>query len=203
QVGVSNIIDGGQGNNPSVSDLLKEIENTNSENVFILPNNSNIILTAEHAASEYKGDKNIKVIPTKSSGQGVVLSYIFDKDEEDAESVYGELIELLNLTTIAQISPAIKDAKIDGVSIKKDEFMTIFDKKIIQSNSDINLSTRNLVKKMIKDEYEIITMFYGKNMNRKDIKKTVDFVDSLDTEVEIVIKDGGQKVYNWEVVGEK
>jgi len=200
------VLDGAQGSNPSVQDFLDKINLINSNNIFILPNNSNIVLAANKARDMYKGDKKIFVIPTKSTAQGLSLAYIFNPAEDDYDVLYDELNYAYKESSYANVTQAIKDAKLNGVTIKKGEYMGIVGKVIITSQKTEYRALQLVTEYLIKKEYDIISLFYGKEVKQTQIKKMSDYTSKMEDKndgIEFIIKKGGQDIYLWEISAEK
>ncbi len=193
ELGCDFIIEGGQTMNPSTDDVLSAIEKVNAKNVFVLPNNKNIILAANQAASICE-DKNVIVLPTTTIPQGItaLINYIPDQSVEDNQSRMEE--EIGNVKT-GQVTYAVRDTVIDDKEIKEGDYMGIGDKGILAVNKDMNKVFLDMLKEMVDDSSAIITIYYGDEVKEKDAialgKQVEEDFDSLEVEVQL----GGQPVY--------
>ncbi len=193
ELGCDFIIEGGQTMNPSTDDVLSAIEKVNAKNVFVLPNNKNIILAANQAASICE-DKNVIVLPTTTIPQGItaLINYIPDQSVEDNQSRMEE--EIGNVKT-GQVTYAVRDTVIDDKEIKEGDYMGIGDKGILAVNKDMNKVFLDMLKEMVDDSSAIITIYYGDEVKEKDAialgKQVEEDFDSLEVEVQ----PGGQPVY--------
>lgn len=192
-LGVDFIIEGGQTMNPSTEDILSAIDCVNADNIYILPNNSNIILAAEQAKDLTK-DKNIVVIPSKNIPQGLTAMINFVEGmspEENAEA----MTEGLSMIKSGQVTYAVRDTSIDGKEIKAGDIMGLSDKTIETVGTDIVDTAIDLLRKMMDEESELVTIYYGEEGNEADAEKIADAIRQTDTEVEVEIHYGGQPIY--------
>ena len=192
-LGVDVIIEGGQTMNPSTEDILSAIDCVNADNIYILPNNSNIILAAEQA-KDLTEDKNIVVIPSKNIPQGITAMINFVEGmgpEENAEA----MTEGLSMIKSGQVTYAVRDTSIDGKEIKAGDIMGLSDKTIETVGTDIIDTTIDLLKKMMDEDSELITIYYGEEGNEADAERVADAIRQIDADVEVEIHDGGQPIY--------
>lgn len=192
-LGVDYIIEGGQTMNPSTEDILSAIQKVNADNIFILPNNGNIILAAEQAR-ELTEDKNIVVIPTKNIPQGITAMINFVEGmtpEENEEAMRQSLSEVKS----GQVTYAVRDTLIDGKEIKAGDIMGLSDKTIETVGTDVVETTLELLKKMLEDESEIVTIYYGQEGSEEDAKKIAAALAEIDEDLEVEIHFGGQPIY--------
>lgn len=192
-LGVDYIIEGGQTMNPSTEDMLNAIDHVNADNIFILPNNKNIVLAANQAASLVE-DKKIIVIPTKTIPQGItaLINFIPDQSaEENAERMTGELE---NVKT-GQVTYAVRDTVIDDKEIKQGDYMGIGDKSILAVGKDIKSTTEDMVAEMIDEESAIICIYYGEEVTEEDANALGAALEEKYPEVEVEIHFGGQPIY--------
>mgnify|MGYP000781700752 FL=1 len=153
------IIEGGQTMNPSTEDMLNAIDHVNADNIFILPNNKNIVLAANQAASLVE-DKKIIVIPTKTIPQGITALINFIPDQSAEENAERMTEELENVKT-GQVTYAVRDTVIDDKEIKQGDYMGIGDKSILAVGKDIKSTTEDMVAEMVDEESAIICIYYG------------------------------------------
>lgn len=199
-LGVDIIIEGGQTMNPSTEDILQAIENLRAENIFILPNNSNIILAAEQAR-ELTEDKNIIVIPTKSIPQGIaaLVAYMEDASAEDNRKA---MEEALAAVKTGQVTYAVRDTSIDGKDIKAGDIMGLSDKTIETVGSDIADTTIDLIKRIMDEGTELVTIYYGEEGSEEDAEKIAAAVKEINQDIETDIQYGGQPIYYYLISAE-
>lgn len=192
-LGVDYIIEGGQTMNPSTDDMLTAIENVNAKNIFILPNNSNIIMAANQA-SELVEDKNIIVIPTKTIPQGITALVNFIADYSPEENKEAMLAEIGNVKT-GQVTYAVRDTEIDGKTIKQDDFMGIGDKTILSVGKDLKATTLEMLDQMIDEDSTIVSIYYGSDSSQEDAEELASIIQEKYSDVEVEVNDGGQPIY--------
>jgi hypothetical protein len=192
-LGIDYMIEGGQTMNPSTEDMLEAIKNVNADNVFILPNNSNIIMAANQAADLCE-DKKIYVVPTKTVPQGVVamINYIPERSADENFETMKE--ELQNVQT-AQVTYAVRDTEIDGVKIAKDDFMGIGDHSILSAGRDMDTVIKETLDHMVNDESSIITIYYGEDKTEDDANALAEKFAEYYPDCETEVYYGGQPVY--------
>lgn len=192
-LGVDYIIEGGQTMNPSTEDMLNAIEKVNAKNIFILPNNKNIIMAANQAASLTE-DKNIIVIPTKTIPQGItaLVNYIPDSTPEDNAERMGEEIQLVKT---GQVTYAVRDTVIDDKEIKQDDYMGIGDKGILSVGTDMEKTVLEMIGEMIDEDSAILSIYYGEEMNEDSANEIAEKVEEEYPNVEVEVHYGGQPIY--------
>lgn len=192
-LGVDHLIEGGQTMNPSTEDMLNAIAAINADNIYILPNNKNIILAANQARDLTK-DKKIIVIPTKTIPQGIsaLVAYVPDMSVEENEKLMEDAISAVKT---GQVTYAVRDTSIDGVQINKDDYMGIGDKGILSNGKDIDEVILKMLDKMVDDASELITIYFGDDVKEADAeavrKKVADRFPALEADIQA----GGQPVY--------
>ncbi|MCQ2506928.1 MAG: DAK2 domain-containing protein [Lachnospiraceae bacterium] len=192
-LGTDVIIEGGQTMNPSTEDILKAVEQVNAENVFILPNNKNIILAATQAESLVE-DKNVMVVPTKTIPQGIcaLIEFIADRNPEENLS---EMTEALKRVKTGQVTYAVRDTSIDGIEIHQNDIMGLDDKTVKVVGSDIAETTINLLETMIDEDSEIVTVYAGEGVSEEVANQVIEMAEERFPDVEVELHDGGQPVY--------
>ena len=192
-LGVDYIIEGGQTMNPSTEDMLNAIEKVNAKNVFILPNNKNIIMAANQAVSLVE-DKQIIVIPTKTIPQGItaIVNYIPDHSvEENKEQM---MAEIENVKT-GQVTYAVRDTEIDGKTIKQDDYMGIGDKSILAVGKDLKQTTLEMVDAMVDEDSAIVSIYFGSESSEEKAEEIASAIEEKYPDVEVEVNDGGQPIY--------
>jgi len=191
---VDYVVSGGQTMNPSTEDFVEAIKTVHARNVFILPNNKNIVMAAEQACMVSK-DCKCYVIPTTTIPQGLVACMVYNP-EDTAEDNETNMRESIGGVKSGQITFSIKDTKIDGVNIKKDEFMGIFNGKIVNCHRNKNTTLKELVKKMIDEDSSIVTIIYGEDVSESEVQLLADYI-SEKYSIEVEVHNGGQPVYSY------
>lgn len=192
-LGVDHIIEGGQTMNPSTEDMLNAIENVHADNVFILPNNSNIILAAQQAQKIEK-DKNIIVVPTKTIPQGITAMISFAEDEEPDANLQNMTDEIARVKS-GSVTYAVRDTEIDDKSIKQGDIMGIGDKTILAVGSDINEVTKEMISQLVDDESELVSIYYGSEITSDDADALAETIGEEFPDVDVEVNCGGQPIY--------
>ena len=194
ELGVSAIIEGGQTMNPSIDTILKAIRRANARNVFILPNNSNIILAAKQAAE--LSERNVFVIPTKSVMQGISSAMAFNA-EADAESINEEMTAAFADVVSGSVTYAVRTTSFNGRNISEGDIIGIMDGEIAAVESTVDGAAAALLNTMMekKSEDALVTVFYGEDVNKEQAKKFVDAMQELYPEAEFTLQSGGQPLY--------
>ena len=192
-LGVDYIIEGGQTMNPSTEDMLTAIEHVNADHIFILPNNSNIIMAANQAASLTE-DKEIIVIPTKTVPQGITAVVNFIPDLSADENKSAMMAEIENVKT-GQVTYAVRDTEIDGHIIKQNDYMGIGDKTILSVGTDMKAVTLDMLDHMIDEDSAIVSIYYGADITEETASEIAEEVEAKYPDVEVEINEGGQPIY--------
>ena len=191
---VNYIVSGGQTMNPSTEDFINAIKVVNAKNVFILPNNKNIIMAASQACDVSEG-VNCIVIPTKTIPQGLTACMMFNEDSTPIENEETMRGAITNVKT-GQVTFAIKDTKIDGVNIRKDDFMGISDEGIVCCEKTIDGAAKNLLASMIDDDSSIVSIIYGEGTTEEEAEALGKYLEEKYT-IEVEVHFGGQPVYSY------
>ena len=192
-LGADEVIEGGQTMNPSTEDMLNAIEKVNAKNIFILPNNKNIILAANQAVSLVE-DKNIFVIPTRTVPQGItaLINYIPESSAEDNAKRMTE--ELDNVKT-GQVTYAVRDTEIDGMQIRQNDYMGIGDKAILAVGTDLKETTMKMIDAMVDEDSAIVSIYYGADETEEHAQEIGKMIEEKYPDVEVEINCGGQPIY--------
>ncbi|MCQ2802470.1 MAG: DAK2 domain-containing protein [Bacilli bacterium] len=197
EIGVDNIVDGGQTMNPSSEDFVKAIKAANAKNVFILPNNSNIVMAASQACDLVAEEGiNAFVIPCKTIPQGIVAALSFDS-ETTPENNFKAMKSSLKNVKSGEITYSIRDCEIKGIKIKKDDFIGVYEKDIICGTSDRNECLYTLVGQMVDDDSSLLTLILGDSVKREEILPIKKHINELYPDLNIDIKQGDQPVYSF------
>ncbi len=192
-LGADYIIEGGQTMNPSTEDMLNAIDRVNADTIFILPNNKNIILAANQAKTMVE-DKKIIVIPTKTVPQGItaIINYVPDMDPEDNAATME--CEIKNVLT-GQVTYAVRDTMIDDKEIKQGDYMGIGDSGILSVGRDMEDVTFNMIKAMMHDDLELISIYYGSDVSEEAAEAIKAKVEETYPDCDVELQMGGQPIY--------
>ena len=196
-LGVDYLIEGGQTMNPSTEDMLEAIDHVNAENIFILPNNKNIILAAEQAA-KLTAEKRIIVLPTKTIPQGIsaMVGYM---PELDVEENIDSMEECYQNIMSGQVTYAVRDTTINGRTIRNGDIMGINDEGIQAVGSDVEQTTLDLISKMVDADSELISLYYGETVTKEQAAALTAKVEGRFPDVEVETNFGGQPIYYYMV----
>ena len=193
ELGVDYLIEGGQTMNPSTEDMLTAIGKVHAKNIFIFPNNKNIILAANQAQSMTK-DRKVFVIPTTTVPQGItaMISYVQEKSpEENAE----EMAEAIKGVKTGQVTYAVRDTHIDDKEIHQGDIMGIGDQGILAVGQDVLTVSREVVDAMMDEESELVSIYYGADMSEEDAEKLGEMVGEAYPDCDVEVNFGGQPIY--------
>lgn len=192
-LGVDYIIEGGQTMNPSTEDMLSAIDHVNADHIFILPNNKNIIMAANQAATLVE-DKDIIVLPTKTIPQGIVAMVNYIPDYSAEENKETMLSEIGNVKT-GQVTYAVRDTEIDGKTIKQNDYMGIGDSSILSVGQDLKATTLEMVDAMVDEDSAIVSIYYGTDATEEAAEEIGAVIEEKYPDVEVEINAGGQPIY--------
>ncbi|MCY9428780.1 DAK2 domain-containing protein [Bacillus spizizenii] len=198
-IGASVVIEGGQTMNPSTEDIVEAVKSLNAETVFILPNNSNIIMAANQAASVT--DEKVFVIPAKTVPQGMSALLAFNPNQE-AEANEANMLSAIQQVKSGQVTYSVRDTHIDGKDIKKGDFMGILNGTIIGTAEDQLSAAKMLLSEMIGEDDEIVTILYGEDASQEEAEELEAFLSEKYEEIEVEIHNGKQPLYSYIVSAE-
>ncbi|MCY9288728.1 DAK2 domain-containing protein [Bacillus haynesii] len=193
-IGATKVIEGGQTMNPSTEDIVQAIKDANAETVVILPNNSNIVMAANQAADV--AGQHVIVIPTKTVPQGMAALLAFNpalEADENEAAMLGAIGEVKS----GQITYAVRDTNIDGIDIKKGDFMGILNGKIVETASDQLTAAKKLIAGMIEEDSEIVTVIKGEDVPEEEAEELAAFISETYEDVEVEVHDGKQPLYSY------
>ena len=193
ELGADYVIEGGQTMNPSTEDMLNAIDVVNAENIFILPNNKNVVLAANQAATLCE-DKNIIVVPTANAPQGISAMIAFDSTVDVQENRSSMKAAVKNVKS-GQVTYSVRDTSIDGKAIKEGDIMGIGDKGLVSVGNDIEQVTFDLIADAVDDEAEVISIYSGADVSDEDAEKLADRVEEAYPDVDVQHYYGGQPIY--------
>ncbi|WP_020059191.1 DAK2 domain-containing protein [Bacillus sp. 123MFChir2] len=193
-IGATQVIEGGQTMNPSTEDIVKAIEEANAEKVIILPNNGNIVMAAEQAASVV--NQEVIVVRSKTVPQGMAAMLAFNPAGTLEENEV-QMNEALAHVKTGQITYAVRDTEIDGVTINKDDFMCIADGKIVSTDVEKITAAKKLLENMLDEDAEILTILQGEDASEAEVDALVTFVEEKFEDVEVEVHNGNQPLYSF------
>ncbi|MCX0378368.1 DAK2 domain-containing protein [Clostridium perfringens] len=191
-LGVDYVIEGGQTMNPSTQDMLEAIEKLNSEHIFILPNNKNIIMAANQAAEI--SDKDIRVIPTKTIPQGITCITMFNP-EADVEENTEELKEAMEMVKTTSVTYAVRDTEVDGKEIKEGNILGLVEGKIKEVGEDPYKVAEDLIDSSVDEDSELITIFYGKDCEEEKVDALIEKLEGKYEDLDVQCYKGEQPLY--------
>ena len=199
-IGADYLIEGGQTMNPSTEDMLNAINKVNADNIFILPNNKNIIMAAQQAR-DLTEDKNIIVIPSKTVPQGITALVNFMPDLSAEENLAAMTEEMDNVKT-AQITYAVRTTNIDGMEIEEGDIMAIGDHGMLAAGKSVDRVALDALKCMLDDDCELVTVYYGSDVGENAAKALVSQAEQMYPDKEIELQYGGQPIYYYMISAE-
>ncbi len=199
-LGADYIIEGGQTMNPSTEDVLNAIEQVNAKTVFVLPNNKNIILAANQAASICE-EKNVIVIPTKTIPQGITALVNFI-EEQPAHENEERMNQEIALVKTGQVTYAVRDTEIDDKEIHQGDYMGLGDKTILSVGRDKKQTTQEMIDAMIDDDTGIVSIYYGEEAKEEEAEELSGYITEKYPHVEVEIHEGGQPIYYYIISAE-
>ena len=191
-LGADQIVEGGQTMNPSTEDLVKSVEKAPSDNVFIIPNNSNIILAANQAKDLC--DKNVAVVETKSIAEGVTAVLSFNEDlsmEENLENMTAAIEDVVS----AEVTYAVRDTNMDGKQINKGDIIGLSGKKILAAGSDTNKVTEDLIDQLVNDETSMISIYWGHEIDKDKSEELYNSISEKYDDLDVDLIEGDQPLY--------
>ena len=192
--GVDYVIEGGQTMNPSTEDFLKAINSINARNIFIVPNNSNVIMAANQAKDI--SDKNIIVIPTKNTPQAFSALVNFNSEDtvKENEEVFNSSLEAVKC---GQVTYAVRNTTMNGIDVKEDDILALSKGTLISSGDSVNNVTCKLVEELVDDETSIVTLYYGDMINEEDANTLLSEIQAKFDDIDVELYYGGQPVYHY------
>lgn len=196
-IGVSYIIDGGQTQNPPMEDFIKAYDAVNADDIFVLPNNSNIILVARQSAEHYK-NSTIHIIPTKSIAEGYSALSMMDLSHDSADEIIADMEYALGNVSTALVTRANRDATYNGLDIREGKFIGL-DKETIYSCEETLFDAACKLTDSIEDieNKQVITLFYGENTTEDDVFEFFNYINEKYPLIETGAIYGGQKIYDF------
>ena len=192
-LGVDYLIEGGQTMNPSTEDMLQAIDQVNAKNIFILPNNKNIVMAANQAR-DLTEDKNIIVIPTKTIPQGVsaMIAFMADSTAEENEE---NMLEAISAVKTGQVTYAVRDTSIDGKEIHIGDMMGIGDSGILSVNKELETTLFDMMNELIDEDSEMISIYYGSDVEEEKAEAIAEKMEEMYPDCDVELQYGGQPIY--------
>ena len=192
-LGVDIVIEGGQTMNPSTEDILKAVEQINAKTVYVLPNNKNIILAANQAASLTE-DKEVVIVPSKTIPQGITALINFVEGQSGDENLQNMTEEMSKVKT-GEVTYAVRDTQIDGKVIKENDIMGIGDAGISAVGQSVKGTSMDMLDDLIDENSELVSIYYGEGMSEEDAQELAEAVTASHAGIECEVNYGGQPVY--------
>ena len=196
EMGADGIISGGQTNNPSAADFIKAFDTCNAENIIVLPNNKNVLLAARQAGELYEGAR-VHIIPTKSYMQGYAALSVITPGISDIDALVKSAERAAESVTSSEITRAVRDVRINGKDIKEGDYIAITDGSISAVSTSANLAVLDTLSSFDMDEYEIITLFVGEDVDDGTRVELTERIEAEYPDCELVVHIGGQKIYDY------
>ena len=194
---MAEIVKGGQTMNPSSEDFLAAIKHANAKNIYIFPNNSNIVMAASQASEMVEDEEtNVYVIPSKTILQGISSSIMFNSEASPEEN-FEEMKAALTNVKSGEITFAIRDSEINGVKVKKDDFIGIMEKQIIADDKDKIKVLKALLVKMVDEDSSLITLIVGEGVTDEEVETIKEFISKEYGDLDLDLHIGKQPVYSF------
>ena len=190
---VDHVVEGGQTMNPSIEDLSEAIEKTHAKTVFVLPNNGNVILAAQQAA-ELCEDKRVLVVPTKNVAMGIAAAVAFQPEQTPEENA-AHMNEAAQRVRTATVTYAVRDSELDNLHIHEGDIIGLYNGQIHTVGSNVHDVTRDLMREIVTEDDELITVYYGKDTAEADAKALTDELAQMYGDCDVEMQPGGQPLY--------
>ena len=190
---VDQVIEGGQSMNPSADDIAQACKKINAENIIILPNNKNIILSAEQSRTLVP-NRNLFVLQTKDIPQGLAAVLSFNPEASLADNLK-EMTSSFQTVDAGQVTYAVRDTQIGKLTIKKDDIIGLDKGQLVTTGSDIEAVTTNLIDRMLTEDKEVVTLYYGADVKEEDAEAYVEKLAETHPDIEFILHYGGQPLY--------
>ena len=201
ELGVDEVVSGGQTNNPSTADFIEAFDRINAAHIFVFPNNGNIILAAKQAASIYE-KATVHVMESKDFGAGYAAILSFDGEASSAEELESAMNEAMQRVTTGYISPAVRDADLNGVHITDGEFIGYIGKEILVSQKERVQAALSLTEALLSDDKYLLTVFYGKDITEEEVSALSESLSAAFPDLELYTVAGGQEIHPYIIVAE-
>ena len=179
--------------NPSTEDILEAADKINAKVIYVLPNNGNIILAAQQAASIIEG-KKLVVIPSKTVPQGITAMINFEMTRNEQENTEAMTSSMATVKT-GQVTYAVRDTSIDGKEIHKDDILGLADNGLAAVGKDINTTVLDMLATMIDEDSELVSVYFGEDITEEQASEVVDAIEEKFPDVDVELQEGSQPVY--------
>lgn len=198
-LGADLVIDGGQGKNPSSEDFIEAFDTVNADTIFVLPNNGNIVMAAQLAGDIYDSSK-VVVIPSKSIGDGYAALSMLSYDSGDIDTIASEMKDAMQGVVTGEVTRSVRDANIDGVDIKNNDYIGFSGKNMLSSNPDKLEAATEMLTKLNASSHEVMIAIYGNTATTEERKEFRRIAGEKFPRTELYEIDGGQDVYDFEII---
>ncbi len=198
-LGCDAVVDGGQSMNPSAEELIAAFREINADVIFVFPNNSNIILTADQAAQLY-GEAEVRVVPTKTIGEGYAAISMLDTTVGDTDAIIEDLKAVIEGVVTGMVSRAVRDTEMDGVAVRKDDFIGFVGDTVYVDSSDRNTAAAALCEAAKANRYDIMLLVCGADATAEEAQALYSDLKKQYRNCEIVMIDGGQPIYDYIII---
>ena len=198
-LGCDQVIEGGQSMNPEVEDFIRAFEETSARTIFVYPNNGNVLMAAEQAAELYQ-EADIRVIPTRTVGEGYAAVSMLDTSSGDPGQIVSEQRELIRNVKTGFVSRAVRDTAMNGISIHKDDYIGFSDNRILADHTGRENVLISLAEKMDAARYDVMMLIFGANVTEADCAAAAETLRRQFPHTEVVTVDGGQPIHDYILV---
>lgn len=195
-LGVDVVLSGGQTMNPSTEDFVNAISSITAQQIYILPNNSNIVLAAQQARDLLEGERSVTVIPSKTIPQGIAAAFAFQEDE-GADVNTDNMLDAITRVQSGQVTYAVRDTTIDDLKIKAGQFIGIRNSNIVAANEDLITTSQDLLRQMLESGDEIVTLLTGVDATEDSTKALTEWLGEHYPDAEVEVHYGGQPIYSY------
>lgn len=199
EMGVDRIVQGGQTMNPSADDFIEAFRRINADTIFVLPNNSNVILAAEQAAKLYS-DADVRVIPSRSIGDGYAVISMLDLDSGDADEIEKSMNQAMEGVVTGSVTRCIRDTEMNGFSLKEGQYLGIVGKDIVSADNDRRDTACMLTARMDFTDHQICIIIRGKDSLEEEAEEIADMLRKEHRDCEFYVIDGGQEIYSYYII---
>ena len=193
------VVEGGQGANPSTEDFVRAVAETGARTVILLPNNKNVVPTAEQVAGLV--DVEVRVVPTQTIAGGLAAMVGYDSEGEP-EEVVEEMCEIVSGLRCGEVTQAVREARIEGREVPEGSYIGLLDGEIVAVEQGVEDAAIRLVERMLEEGADVVTLLRGYGMDEASAKKVAERITNLDEAIEVEVKDGGQPLYPLQMVAE-
>ena len=199
EMGSDQIVEGGQSMNPSADDFIEAFRRINADTIFVLPNNGNVILAAEQAAKLYT-DADIRVIPSRTIGDGYAVLSMLDLDSQDADSIEADMNQAMEGVVTGSVTKCIRDTEMDGFCLREGQYLGIVGKEIVSADNDRRDTVCMLTARLDFTDHQICIIIRGKDSSEEEAQEIADQLMKEHRDCEVYVLDGGQDLYSYYII---